>query len=119
MPVSLSLCHAPPYLVLSWLVLSGRLLFVMCRWWSWGRWCAGHLVDAMLTKVGADKALSVHDLWRAVMYGFEYIWPETRTKIGSVGMGDVWTYTYVATAAQSCDCRGAVVCVVLAVTCVL
>lgn len=46
-----------------------------------------------LARAAPPQVLSVHDLWHAVMYGFEYIWPETRTRIGSTGMGDVWTYT--------------------------
>jgi hypothetical protein len=76
----------------------------------------------MLTKVGADMVLSVHDLWRAVMYGLEKTWPATRTHIGSTAMGDVWVHGCVAAAPRSVDvlslrcavpCRAVLCCAVL------
>ena len=60
---------------------------------------AGHIVDAMLKKADASKRLSVHDLWHAVMYGFEKTWPATRTHVGDTPMGDVWTYSGLPSAA--------------------
>lgn len=37
--------------------------------------------------------VSVHELWRVIMYGLESIWPSGRTAIEGHNMGDVWPHS--------------------------
>lgn len=56
----------------------------------------GYLVDYLFAqaKPGSEPAaVSVHDLWQAVMYGLESIWPAGRTTVEGRSMGDVWPHS--------------------------
>ena len=56
----------------------------------------GFLVDYLFAqaKPGSEPAaVSVHDLWQAVMYGLESIWPAGRTTVEGRSMGDVWPHS--------------------------
>ncbi|KAL0582742.1 hypothetical protein ABG067_007300 [Albugo candida] len=44
----------------------------------------GNMVDSL----GTSELVSVSLLWRIVIEGFEAIWPESRTKIDGINMGD-------------------------------
>lgn len=56
----------------------------------------GFLVDYLFAqaKPGSEPAaVTVHDLWQAVMYGLESIWPAGRTMVEGKSMGDVWPHS--------------------------
>ncbi|GAB5033404.1 Hypothetical protein NocV09_01301440 [Nannochloropsis oceanica] len=56
----------------------------------------GYLVDYLFAqaKPGSEPAeVTVHDLWQAVMYGLESIWPAGRTVVEGKNMGDVWPHS--------------------------
>lgn len=59
--------------------------------------CAGHLVDYLLAHAeageGDAKHVHVRTLWRAVMFGFQRVWPATRTRLGDYNLGDVWPHS--------------------------
>ncbi len=38
----------------------------------------------------ATGCVSIELLWKAIMYGFEGIWPTGRTVLDGQNMGDVW-----------------------------
>lgn len=54
----------------------------------------GCLLDYLLSEIQTSKQLPVEILWRAVIEGFQHVWPATRTRLGDIAMGDVWP----------CDC---------------
>ena len=47
----------------------------------------------MIDSLGTSELVSVSLLWRIVIEGFEAIWPESRTKIDGINMGDVWPFS--------------------------
>nr|CCA23592.1 conserved hypothetical protein [Albugo laibachii Nc14] len=51
----------------------------------------GNMIDFLKLKV----VVSVTDLWSIVIEGFQAIWPESRTKIDEINMGDVWPLSYL------------------------
>ncbi len=56
----------------------------------------GYLVDFLFAqaKPGTTPAeVPVHDLWYAVMFGLESIWPAGRTTVAGRSMGDVWPHS--------------------------
>jgi len=50
----------------------------------------GNIVDYVLKHVNAQKRCSINVLWKAVIEGFESIWPEA---LSGVRRGDVWVYS--------------------------
>jgi len=53
----------------------------------------GYLVDFLFSRADGEGEVSVHDLWGAIMYGLEAIWPSGRTTINRKNMGDVWPHS--------------------------
>ncbi|CCI45879.1 unnamed protein product [Albugo candida] len=51
----------------------------------------GNMIDSL----GTSELVSVSVLWTIVIEGFEAIWPESRTKIDGINMGDVWPLSYL------------------------
>ncbi|KAF9977484.1 hypothetical protein BGZ73_005871 [Actinomortierella ambigua] len=57
----------------------------------------GNMVDYLMRKGsrrGNKTVVSVEELWKVVIDGFQEIWPPSRTVLNGVSMGDVWP----------CDC---------------
>ncbi|KAG0233069.1 hypothetical protein BGW42_006573 [Actinomortierella wolfii] len=57
----------------------------------------GNMVDYLMrkgTRRGNTTVVSVEELWKVVIDGFQEIWPPSRTTINGVSLGDVWP----------CDC---------------
>lgn len=52
----------------------------------------GHLVDFLFNK-GDNSEVSVHELWKVLMYGLESIWPAGRSQIDGKNLGDVWPHS--------------------------
>ncbi|PJF18226.1 putative DUF1688 domain-containing protein [Paramicrosporidium saccamoebae] len=50
----------------------------------------GSLVDHLLTRQCGHAQIHVNVLWDVVMKGFGGVWPESRTKLDGVSLGDVW-----------------------------
>jgi hypothetical protein len=53
------------------------------------------MVDYLKKHQTASGEVSITDLWKAVLYGLQDIWPESRTRIDGQNMGDVWELAYV------------------------
>jgi GTP cyclohydrolase II len=50
----------------------------------------GHILDYLLRHCDAQKRVSVNVLWKAIMEGFDQVWP---TSLSGVRRGDMWVYT--------------------------
>ncbi|DAZ95033.1 TPA: hypothetical protein N0F65_003750, partial [Lagenidium giganteum] len=55
----------------------------------------GNVVDYLFKNANEKKEVSVTQLWKAMIYGLQDIWPESRTRIGGQNMGDVWHLSYM------------------------
>jgi len=50
------------------------------------------MVDYFFEKKNENQEISVHDIWRVLVYGLKDMWPAGRTNIDGQNMGDVWTH---------------------------
>jgi len=53
----------------------------------------GNIVDYLFLKTNPLNQISIHELWEAVIYGFELVWPAGRIQIDGHNMGDVWVHS--------------------------
>ena len=52
----------------------------------------GNLLDFLFT-VQKDHAVSITSLWEVIMEGLGEVWPDERTTIAGVNLGDVWLHS--------------------------
>lgn len=50
----------------------------------------GNLLDYLLTHQTGNNQINIDTLWEVIINGFGGVWPESRTKLAGVSLGDVW-----------------------------
>lgn len=58
----------------------------------------GNMVDYLYDKSDSDNCVSIEELWRVVIEGFEETWPKTRTQLQGKSLGDAWPCDSLPTA---------------------
>ena len=51
------------------------------------------MLDCLLRKRDEKNQISIHDVWNIVITGFAKVWPQTRTSLYGVNLGDVWEHS--------------------------
>lgn len=64
-----------------------------------GTYRPGHMIDFLLSHPTSQQipspssykiAVQIETMWDIVVNGLSEVWPESRTKLGGKGLGDVW-----------------------------